>query len=265
MPDAHAAPTMRAVRGASAWSALGPLPHLAAFVASPRPRPSSRRAHRTPATSAPSARGGGTAGAPRSARYRAGDVLALAAEIVARGRAARAPDVGLPASSVLGRGESLETKLDHVRLVGLGCRFEADDRERSVEILLADPDTGTVLVMDRVWTFAAGEAIPDAPELARRRFGPSSIAMLAKGQLVTRAAKRRANRALSIGTAQASSSVTPQTGDLGLLPRVDRVARARRRGLAARGEGGAGPRARARGRARDRRLRDPHRAGARTA
>lgn len=164
----------------------------------------------------------------RSARYRAGDVLALCAEIVARGRAARAPDAELPASSVLGRGEALETKLDHLRLVGLGCRFDADDRERSVEILLADPDTGTALVMDKAWTFAAGETVPDAPELARRRFGPSSIAMLAKGQLVTRAARRRANRALSVGTtAQGASSVTPQTGDFALLPppvRVDRIA-----------------------------------------
>lgn len=163
----------------------------------------------------------------RSARYRAADVLALCAEIVGRGRAARSPSAELPRGAVLGRGEALETKLDHLRLVGLGCRFDADDRERSVEILLADPDTGTVLVVDKNWRFDVGEKIPDASELARRRLGPGTIALLARGQLVTRAARRRANRALVLGTAtQGASSVTPQTGDFSLLPaplRVDRL------------------------------------------
>lgn len=164
----------------------------------------------------------------RSARYRAGDVLALAAEIVARGRSSRSPTAELPASSVLGRGEVAETRLDHLRLIGLGCRFDGDDRERFVEILLADPDTGTVLVMEKAWTFAAGETIPDAPELARRRLGPGAIGLLAKGQLVTRVARRRANRVLVLGAStHGSSSVVPQTGDFSLLPtplRIDRIA-----------------------------------------
>ena len=164
----------------------------------------------------------------RSARYRAGDVLALAAEIVARGRSSRSPTAELPASSVLGRGEVAETRLDHLRLIGLGCRFDGDDRERFVEILLADPDTGTVLVMEKTWTFAAGETMPDAPELARRRVGAGAIALLAKGQLVTRVARRRANRVLVLGAStHGSSSLTPQTGDFSLLPtplRIDRIA-----------------------------------------
>lgn len=162
----------------------------------------------------------------RSSRYRARDVLSLAGELVARGRSARAAFSELPAAHVLGRGEARETKLDHLRLVGLGCRFDADDRERSVEVLFADPDTGTVLVIDKSWMFDVAEAIPDAPDLARRRLGPGSIAQLARGQVVTRAAKRRANRALTISsTGHGSSSVTPQTGDLSILPAPLRVER----------------------------------------
>lgn len=164
----------------------------------------------------------------RSARYRASDVLTLAAELVARGRAARSPSAELPPSVVLGEGEAAETKLDRLRLLALGCRFDADGDTRSVEISFADPDTGTVLVLDKTWSFDPGEATPDAPTLARRTLGPGPIHLLAKGQLVTRVAKRRANRVLALGQgAHGATSLTPQTGDFDLLPRplrVDRLA-----------------------------------------
>ena len=164
----------------------------------------------------------------RSARYRASDVLVLAAELVARGRAARAPHAELPPSVVLGEGEAAETKLDRLRLLALGCRFDADGDTRSVEILFADPDTGTVLVLDKTWSFDPGEAPPDAPTLARRTLGPGPIHLLAKGQIVTRVAKRRANRVLALGQgAHGATSLAPQTGDFDLLPRplrVDRLA-----------------------------------------
>jgi hypothetical protein len=162
----------------------------------------------------------------RSARFRTSDVLLCAAEIIARTRAARAPSNALPASVILGQGEAMETKLDHTRLVGLGCRFESDDQTRSVEVFFADPDTGTVLVLEKAWSFAAGEAIPDASELARRRVGSSSIGAMAQGQVVTRVAKRRANRSLTLSqNAQGNTSVTPQTGDFSILPEPLRVAR----------------------------------------
>ncbi len=163
----------------------------------------------------------------RSARYRAGDVLSLAAELVARGRAARAPQSELPPSVVLGEGEAAETKLDRLRLLALGCRFEADGDARSVEVLFADPDTGTVLVLDKTWSFDPGEAPPDAPTLARRSLGPGPIHLLAKGQIVTRVAKRRANRVLAFGLGtHGATSLMPQTGDFEVLPqplRVDRL------------------------------------------
>lgn len=159
----------------------------------------------------------------RSARYRAADALACCLEIVARGRAARAGGA-LPAAAMLGRGEASETKLDHLRLVGLGARFDSDGEERSAEILFADPDTAMVLVLHKTWSFPVGTPAPEGPELARRRIGAGSIAALASGQLVTRTAKRRANRALTLGAAtHGASSVLPQTGDLSMLPPPLRV------------------------------------------
>jgi hypothetical protein len=161
----------------------------------------------------------------RSARYRAEDALRACAEIVARGRAAVCGGA-LPVGAVLGRGEAMETKLDHVRLVGLGCRFEADGESRTAEVLLADPDTATVLVLEKSWSFGVGETVPEAPALARRKLGTGSVAQLASGQLVTRVARRRANRALVLGAStHGATSVVPQTGDLSILPAPVRIER----------------------------------------
>ncbi len=168
----------------------------------------------------------------RSARYHAADALALGTELVARARVAlRDPDEDppeLPLRYVLGQGEAMETKLDHLRLVSLGARIESEGRERSAEVLLADPDTGTVMVYSRSWTFAEGEAMPEGPELGRRRVaGASTLGQLAAGQVVTRVGRRRASRALTIGqSTTGSTSVTPQTGDFTSLPvpvRVDSI------------------------------------------
>ncbi|MBN8609600.1 MAG: hypothetical protein J0L92_03395 [Deltaproteobacteria bacterium] len=165
----------------------------------------------------------------RSARYHAADALALATELVARARVAQrdpeGPPAELPLRYVLGQGEAMETKLDHLRLVSLGARVESEGRERSAEILLADPDTGTVMVYAKSWTFAEGESMPEGPELGRRRIaGASTLAQLAAGQVVTRVARRRASRALTIGqSSTGSTSVTPQTGDFSSLPVPIRV------------------------------------------
>jgi hypothetical protein len=165
----------------------------------------------------------------RSARYHPADALALVTELVARARvASRDAELGaveLPLRYVLGQGEAMETKLDHLRLVSLGARIDSDGRERTVDVLLADPDTGTVMVLARSWSFAEGEALPEGPELARRRVaGTSTLAQLAAGQVVTRVARRRASRALTIGqSVTGSTSVTPQTGDFSALPAPLRV------------------------------------------
>jgi hypothetical protein len=161
----------------------------------------------------------------RSARYHPADALALATELAARARAASASAPELPVRYVLGRGEAMETKLDHLRLVSLGARLDSDGRERSAEVFLADPDTATVMVLARSWSFPEGEPMPEGPELGRRRLaGASTLGQLAAGQIVTRAARRRASRALVIGQSVAgSTSVTPQTGDFTSLPKPLRV------------------------------------------
>ena len=163
----------------------------------------------------------------RSARYHPSETLALATELWARARVGQKPEGAseLPRRYVLGQGEPMETALDHLRLLSLGARLDTDGRERFAEIFLADPDTAMVMVLTRSWTFPEGEAMPEGPALARRRVaGTSTLAQLAAGQLVTRVARRRANRSLVLGqSAIAQSSVTPQTGDFSALPKPLRV------------------------------------------
>lgn len=158
----------------------------------------------------------------RSARYRAEDVLALCAELEARRRASRTEGAALPATHVLGTSEKHETALDHLRLVGLGGRVEVDGDTRAVEVYLADPDTGAVLVCTKEWTFEPPKPndppIPDAASLGRRKVAGATFAQLANGQVVSRAVKRRANRAITFGNATGSTSVVPQTGDWDRLP-----------------------------------------------
>ncbi|MBX3249172.1 MAG: hypothetical protein KF901_18480 [Myxococcales bacterium] len=155
----------------------------------------------------------------RSARYTPEDVLDLVVELEARRRAvARSAGVALPAAHVLGKGERHETALDHLRLVGLGARGVSEGTTRGVEVLLADPDTGAVLVHTKSWDFAADAEVPSISELGRRRAAGTSLAQLAAGQVVTRAAKRRANRAVLFGNARGATSVTPQVGDWDRLP-----------------------------------------------
>ncbi len=162
----------------------------------------------------------------RSARYRAGRVTELLAELTARRRAVRGTGE-LPVPFVLGQGEALETRLDHLRLVSLGARIEADGRDREAEVVLADPDTAMVLVLRKRWTFPETEEPPDATGLAARRVASgAALGALAQGQMVTRAARRRANRSLVFGDARGgATSVTPQTGAWDVLPAPLRVTR----------------------------------------
>lgn len=155
----------------------------------------------------------------RSARYRSEDVLALVAELEARRRASRNGGA-LPSAHILGTGEKHETALDHLRLVGLGARVESEGLTRRVEVFLGDPDTGAVLVCAKEWSFDASSAdpIPTGVALGRRKIAGSSFTQLAGGQVVSRAVKRRANRAITFGNATGSTSVVPQTGEWDRLP-----------------------------------------------
>ena len=166
----------------------------------------------------------------RSSRHGAGNVAALLAELEARRRAvARGGE--LPAPFVLGQGEALETRLDHLRLVSLGARVQADgqssQKNREAEVFLADPDTASVLVLRKRWTFGDGEEPLSAPELAGRRVASgATLEGLAKGQAVTRVARRRANRLLVLGDARGGlTSILPQAGAWEVLPAPLRVTR----------------------------------------
>ncbi len=155
----------------------------------------------------------------QSARYSAAEAATLLAGLAARARAV-AGDGELPARYLLGADEAKETLLDHVRLVSLGARVSADGRARDAEVFLADPDSGIVLVLARRWTFEEGEEPADGPGLCQRSIASRiTLGALARGQIVSRAVRRHANRSLSLGTSRGgASSVTPQSGAWELFP-----------------------------------------------
>src|SRR5581483_3675108 len=150
----------------------------------------------------------------RSARYRPAVVARLLAELAARTRAARTR-AELPAAFVLGTGEARETLLDQVRLVSLGARVAGTEDARTASVYLADPDTSTVFVLEKTWRTGEGDEPTPGHELARRSFATGvRLEALARGQLVSRAVKRRANRSITL----AAASGVARTSIMGQLP-----------------------------------------------
>jgi hypothetical protein len=157
----------------------------------------------------------------RSARYRAEVAAEQLTELGARLRAAQVADGELPPRFVLGAGEARETRMDHIRLMSLGARLEGDESSRAVAVWLADPDTATVLVLTKRWAFTEGQTPTPNTALIKKTFTTGvPIEVLAKGQLVTRAALRLANRELILkrGSGMRTTSLSPQHGDWGALP-----------------------------------------------
>jgi len=160
--------------------------------------------------------------AGRDAAYDPGRVGALLTELHGRATAA-ARGGAVPPRAVLGADEPEQTALEHLRLVSLGCRLSREPEggayRARVDVFLADPDASTVLVLRRAWSTGPDEA---GPALSRRNLAPDvPLGGLAAGQMVTRAAKRRANRQLVLGRGGlARTSVTPQRGDWGALFRA---------------------------------------------
>ncbi|HEY3449032.1 MAG TPA: hypothetical protein VGK67_21905 [Myxococcales bacterium] len=134
----------------------------------------------------------------RSARYSPERATMLLAEVFARARAGEGQG-DLPSSLVLGSDVALEADLDQLRLAALGARVEEDGERRVVSVFLADPSSQTVLVLQRGFEPVDGKS-EDGPSLARRSaVSGSPLSMVAAAQLVSNAAKRRANRLLSFG------------------------------------------------------------------
>ncbi|MBF5008936.1 SWIM zinc finger family protein [Burkholderia pseudomultivorans] len=171
----------------------------------------------------------------RSSRFEPLRLVRVLAELWARVRAAacaatQRDGAAVPARQVLGIGVKGEVELDHLRLVSLGVELWADDAEEGASVLFADPDTQTVMVLTRNWPRAADAAAGGrAPDLAARRVAGFPLRQIAAGQVVTKAATRRANGALDIAAG------VRQTGVLPLSPKSwdDLVAPIRQSSIAA--------------------------------
>lgn len=154
-----------------------------------------------------------------SARYAPARFAAVLAELRARRRAATHGQI-LPPAAVLGTDEALETKLDRMRLIGLGARAHADGRERSAEVFFCDPSTSAVLVVKRTWTYAEAETPEDGPALGKRMVLGATLHDLASSQIVSTAGTRKPSRLLAFSTGPlAKTTVLKQTGDLDAFPR----------------------------------------------
>ena len=156
----------------------------------------------------------------RAASYRPTRIGDLLTELHARARAAT-HEGEVPARAILGTDEPMETRLEHLRLVSLGVRLsheaaEGDKTRVFADIFLADPDTLTVVVLRRHWDVGEDEV---GPSIARRHVQSGMpLGTLARGQMVTKAARRRANRLLVLGRGGVGkTSVTPQRGEWDLF------------------------------------------------
>lgn len=144
----------------------------------------------------------------RSAAYDPHRLATLLAELPARARAAR-HEGGTPPAQILGSEEADATPLTLVRLTGLGARVGTDGDRRTLEIYLAQPETGMVLAIQREWPVPERDNLTGA-ELATRRIAGCRIGALAAGNTVTEAATRTAARALKLGTGRlAKTQVLP--------------------------------------------------------
>ncbi|MCL2716252.1 MAG: SWIM zinc finger family protein [Alphaproteobacteria bacterium] len=129
----------------------------------------------------------------RSARYEEAAVLALAAELHARPRAA---DI----SAALGLGDPFETPMTKSRLVSLGARLFREGAFARACVLLADSDTGATMLLEKVFAPPPASTSQNAPPLLQRLIAPGlSVAGLARGQILTSVARRRADGLLTLG------------------------------------------------------------------
>lgn len=145
-------------------------------------------------------------------------LLHLLTTLVARVLAARAASAegarpAIPARQILGVGIKGEVALDHLRLVPLGSNCWSDDSDEGVRMIWADPDTQAVTVLEKRWPLAPAATPGSAAGAAirQRRLLGMPLHRLGASQIVTKAAKRRANGMITIGATASQSSVLPLT------------------------------------------------------
>jgi len=151
----------------------------------------------------------------RSSRFEPQRLLSVVSELWARLHAAAhvqtlaaATPPPRHAQQILGMGVSGEVALDHLRLVSLGAVVWADKDREGIDILLADPDSQSINVLERDWLRAQGDSA--APAWSRRRIAGVGLPLFACGQIVTKVATRRANGRIDIkATSTRQTSVLP--------------------------------------------------------
>lgn len=130
----------------------------------------------------------------RSARYDERVVLRLAAELFARTRA-------VDATAALGLGEPFETAMAKARLISLGARLRQEGTDIRVSMLLADTDTGATMLLEKLFSPLPSEKETFRTSVLRRQMSPGvPVAGLARGQLLTSVARRRADGLLALGS-----------------------------------------------------------------
>jgi hypothetical protein len=152
--------------------------------------------------------------ARRSNRFDMDDLVRAAARLYLRlegaAHADAAPGARMPAGQILGTGQQGEVALDLLRLISLGMTCWRDDLSEGARIVFADPDTQAACVLERTWPRGAGEPEDIAgmfDRLLNRRITGFPLRLLAGGQIVTRAAKRRANASVDLGSQARNTSV----------------------------------------------------------
>lgn len=147
----------------------------------------------------------------RSARYAEFEALALAAELYARSHVTSA-DGGR--DYALGIGEAMETAMATTRLISLGARIYSNGDGLLVSVLLADTDTGSTLVFEKNFIAREPGIRIDASALGGLRFAPGlQVKALARGQLLTAVASRRADGLLVLGGSRGGkTSLMPHAG-----------------------------------------------------
>ena len=152
----------------------------------------------------------------RSSRYHPVDFLQRVSGLSARLAAARRMDLQaqqqtlprLPAAEIVGLGVKGEIQMEHLKLVSLGGRYWADEQQEGVKLIFTDPDSQALMVIERQWPKNSGPQGMATP-IGSRRVAGHSVKKLAASQVITNAAKRRANGALDIASGKQYTSVLP--------------------------------------------------------
>jgi hypothetical protein len=144
----------------------------------------------------------------RSAHYDEDTVFSLAAELYAR---TRCRDGG----AALGLGEAMETPMAKTRLVSLGARAVTKGPEVTASALLADTDTGAAMLMEKRFPLEAANGQRETPDRTGGRFFAPGLQIrgVARGQILTSVARRRADGVVTFGAGGAGkTSLMPGTG-----------------------------------------------------